>query len=118
MPRPRRIIQYEFPYSITTRCNNRNFYLRRKEAYTIFENIFAKLKRIKVSEEDPSRRYEVQIHHFTIMSNHYHLVISASPKTSIDRFMQQLNSMAARAINKLLNRRGHLWEDRYKSRIL
>src|SRR4051812_40204395 len=106
MPRPKRIIQYEFPYSVTTRCNNRNFYLKREEAYRIFEKIFSRLKSAKVSKVDRRPKYYFEVHHMTVMSNHYHLVLSVSKTTPIDRLMQQVNSMAARAINRLLGRRG------------
>src|SRR3989338_1020410 len=118
MGRPLRIFQYEFPYSVTTRCNNREFYLRQKEAYEIFEQVFAKLKTKTKSEDDPTLKYVFEVHHLAIMSNHYHLVVSVSSETSIDRLMQLVNSLVARAMNKRLGRRGHFWEDRFKSRIL
>ena len=118
MGRPTRILQHQFPYSITTRCNNKEFHLQKKDAYTIFEHVFTKLKIKPKSKDDPTPKYIFEVHHLAIMSNHYHLVVSVSPETPIDRFMQLVNSLVARAMNKRLSRSGHLWEDRFKSRIL
>ena len=118
MPRPHRIRQFEFPYSVTTRCNNKDFHLEKRIAYRVFESVFRKLKSLPKSEEDPSPRYEFEVHHLVVMSNHYHLVVSVSKNTPIDRLMQQVNSMVARAMNRILNRTGHLWGERFKSKIL
>ncbi|MDB5038147.1 MAG: transposase [Bacteriovoracaceae bacterium] len=118
MPRAHRIRQYEFPYSVTTRCNNRKFYLQKAYAYQIFEEVFRKLKSLQDRQESSNLRYQFEVHHLEVMSNHYHLVLSVSSRTSIDRLMQQINSMVARALNKALGRTGHFWEGRYKSKIL
>ncbi|MDB5038878.1 MAG: transposase IS200-like protein [Bacteriovoracaceae bacterium] len=118
MARAHRIRQYEFPYSVTTRCNNKRFYLHKNYAYQIFEEVFDKLKRMTESRDNPAPKYLFEIHHLEVMSNHYHLVLSVSRKTEINRIMQQINSMVARALNKALGRTGHFWEGRYKSKIL
>src|SRR5665213_2362157 len=117
MPRPHRIRQYEFPYSITTRCNNKEFHLQQQLAYDIFENVFRKLKTIR-QKGSSTAKYEFEVHHLEAMSNHYHLIISVSQKTAIDCIMQQINSMGTRALNNALGRSGHLWGERYKSKIL
>ena len=118
MGRPARILQHQFPYSITTRCNNKEFHLRKKDAYAIFASIFDRLKKKTKSKEDPTPKYVFEVHHLTVMSNHYHLVVSVSAETPIHRFMQLVNSLVARMLNQRLGRQGHLWEDRFKSRIL
>jgi len=86
--------------------------------YEIFERVFERLKATVISEEEPEFKYKFEVHHLTIMSNHYHMMVSVSEETPIDRLMQQVNSRVATAVNRLLGRRGHLWEGRYKSRIL
>ncbi|MDB5036888.1 MAG: transposase IS200-like protein [Bacteriovoracaceae bacterium] len=118
MPRSPRIRQFEFPYSVTTRCNNQNFYLQKQYAYRVFEEVFRKLKNMRESKESTRLKYQFEIHHLEVMSNHYHLVLAVSEQTSIDRLMQQINSMVARALNKAIGRTGHFWGGRYKSRIL
>ncbi|MDB5038079.1 MAG: transposase [Bacteriovoracaceae bacterium] len=118
MPRPLRIRQYEFPYSVTTRCNNKEFYLQNNFAYRVFETVFKKLKNCTKDSTDPIPKYQFEIHHLEVMSNHYHLILSVSAETPIDLLMQQINSMVARILNKFLKRTGHFWEGRYKSKIL
>lgn len=118
MGRPLCIRQYDFAYAITTRCNNKEFLLIQQKVYHIFEDLFHRLASIPKSEEDPSPKYEFQVHHLLVMTNHYHLIISVKSSTPIDRIMQLINSIVARRVNKLLGRSGHLWGDRYKSKIL
>lgn len=118
MGRPRRIRQYEYPYSISTRCNNREFLLQDEKVYKIFESIFEKLKSTPVSRTDLRPRYRFKVHHFILMSDHYHLSVSVDEGTPIDKLMQLINSLAARAINKLLGRSGHVWGERYYARIV
>jgi putative transposase len=118
MSRARRVIQHEFPYSVTTRCNNKEFFLKKEEAYFAFERVFAKLKKMSRGSGDSHPKYEFQVHHLEVMHNHYHLIISVSSRTSIDKIMQQINSMVARFMNKALGRTGHFWGGRYKSKIL
>lgn len=63
-----------------------------------------------------SQRYGVQLHGFMVMSNHWHGVVS-DPKGQIDRFLCQLHSLVARAVNQLRGRTDSLWERRATSLV-
>jgi putative transposase len=51
----------------------------------------------------------VLLHSWTVMSNHYHLVLT-DPLGRLPAFEQQLNSLVARILNHHWQRRGGFWE--------
>jgi len=80
---------------------------------------------LKVLRDQRQRAYEdsFQIVHFSIQTNHLHLILEAEDgptKTSATRSRNALRSGVsgfliafARRLNKLLGRRGKIWNDRY-----
>jgi REP element-mobilizing transposase RayT len=56
--------------------------------------------------------------HFTVQSNHIHLIAEASDAKALSRGMQGLASGLARKINRRLGRRGKLWLERYHAHEL
>ena len=58
-----------------------------------------------------------QIVHFSIQSNHLHLVAEAKDRETVSRKMQGFCIAFAKRLNRLLGgRRGSVWEDRYHRR--
>ncbi|MBP6005706.1 transposase [Candidatus Saccharibacteria bacterium] len=55
---------------------------------------------------------------FTLMPNHYHLVIYAKESSSIPKLMQRLNQKFTHLINTDHNLVGHLFQSQYKSRLI
>jgi putative transposase len=108
MGRPLRILQNEYPYHVTTRTNNKEFRFKPKRSTFL---LFARIINLAIA------KYSVEISHFVLMSNHYHIIFK-TPNANIHRVMQFINSMVAREYNKRHNRSGHLWGDRYKSTII
>jgi len=66
---------------------------------------------------EAAEKYGLQVHHVVLMSNHYHIVATATD-VNLHRAMQFLNSRVAVQFNKMNDRSGHLWGDRYKSCII
>ena len=58
--------------------------------------------------------YEVGLHGYVLMSNHYHLLIETK-KENLSKFMKHLNAFYAIYFNKKYKRSGHLWQGRFKS---
>ncbi len=58
--------------------------------------------------------YEVTLHSYCLMSNHYHLLVETSQE-NLSKFMRAINSQYASYFNKKRKRVGHLWQGRYKS---
>jgi REP-associated tyrosine transposase len=61
------------------------------------------------------RKLLVDIHAFTLMPNHYHLLLSPLVDRGIPRFMQKLNMGYSKYFNQKYERTGTLFEGRYKS---
>ncbi|HEX4382712.1 MAG TPA: transposase [Myxococcales bacterium] len=55
---------------------------------------------------------------FTVLGNHLHLIVEADDSVALSRGMQGLNTRLARALNRLLARKGRLFDDHYHSHLL
>jgi REP element-mobilizing transposase RayT len=94
MPRKRTYRTEQYPYHITARCTNKEwFQLPMKEVWNIF-SIY--LYFITVA-------YKVQIHSFVLMSNHFHMLIT-TPEANIDLAMNYLLREVSRRIGQRTNR--------------
>ena len=107
MGRPLRVIQTEYPYHLLCRTNNRTFRFNKRQVTRI---VFKAIT-------EGTEKYKVLVHHVVLMSNHYHIVATATEE-NIHRFMQYVNSRIAFRYNRTVGRTGHLWGDRYKSSIV
>ena len=107
MGRPLRVIQNIYPYHLVCRTNNRSFRFNQRQVIRIF---FQALK-------ETHEKYNFLIHHVVLMSNHYHIIATATEE-NLHRAMQYLNSRIAVLYNKHVGRSGHLWGDRYGSCII
>jgi REP element-mobilizing transposase RayT len=63
-------------------------------------------------------RFGFRLVHFSIQSNHLHLIAEAQDSHSLALGVQGLSVRLARAVNRTLARRGRLFADRYHSRAL
>jgi putative transposase len=61
---------------------------------------------------------EFRVVHFSVQSNHVHLVVEASDKQALAAGMRSVAIRIARYVNQLLSRRGRLWADRWHGRDL
>ena len=58
----------------------------------------------------------VEVHVFTLMSNHYHLIATPSSPMALPRAMKQLHSDYGFYYNRKHKRRGTIWDGRYEAR--
>ena len=56
--------------------------------------------------------------HFSVQADHVHLLVEADDRVSLARGVAGACIRMARAINRLVGRRGKIWGDRYHSRAL
>lgn len=56
--------------------------------------------------------------HFTVQTNHLHLICEAADKDQLSRGMQGLAILVAKRLNAKLGRKGKLFAQRYHARIL
>lgn len=63
-------------------------------------------------------RFGFRLVHFSVQSNHLHLIAEAQDGRALALGMQGLTVRVARAVNRTLTRRGRLFADRYHCRAL
>ena len=79
----------------------------------------AKLVReVERSFSRAKERGDFRLAHYSIQSNHVHLIVEAKDADSLGRGMMSLGSRIARAVNRVFERRGKVLEDRYHLQIL
>jgi REP element-mobilizing transposase RayT len=103
MGRPLRI---EYPgalYHITSRGNERRDIFRDDGDRKKFCEILA----------DYHSRFNVYIHSFVLMTNHYHLILE-TPQGNLLKVMHGINGKYTGYFNRKYGRNGHLFQGRYK----
>jgi REP element-mobilizing transposase RayT len=63
-------------------------------------------------------RFGFRLNHFSVQSNHMHLIVEATGRPSLSRGMQGLGVRLAKTINARLRRAGKVFADRYHDQIL
>ena len=61
---------------------------------------------------------EIRLHAYVLMTNHVHLLLSASKVDAISQLMKSLGQEYAHYINWRRHRTGPLWDGRYKSCVV
>ena len=56
--------------------------------------------------------------HFSVQSDHLHLLVEADAPTRLARGVQGLAIRVTRAVNRVLQRRGRVWDGRYHAHLL
>jgi hypothetical protein len=56
--------------------------------------------------------------HFSVQDDHVHLLVEADEPTGFERGVRGLAIRIAKAVNRMLARRGPVWGDRYHARML
>lgn len=81
------------------------------------ERIFADEKdclRFVALLRESVRRYEVEIHAYVLLPNHFHL-LAGTPKANLSRWMHWLMATYSISFNRRHKKSGHLFQGRYKS---
>jgi REP element-mobilizing transposase RayT len=98
----------EFPYHVMNRTNNRDwFVVSPNECWDIFCDFLFLVQ----------RQYNLQIHLFILMSNHYHLLVS-TPERNLSVAIGQWQSLVAKTINTEAGRSNHLFGGQYKASVI
>jgi putative transposase len=64
------------------------------------------------------KKYSFKVHNFVVMGNHVHLMITPGKNSPLPKIMQWINSVFAKAYNKMTGQSGHVWKERYFSVII
>ena len=103
MPRRPRVDMAGF-YHVVNRGVDRRVIYKDDEDHKTFLQILC----------DASTLYEVKVHAYVMMGNHYHLLIETS-KENLSQYMKHVNASYAIYFNKKYKRTGHLWQGRFRS---
>ena len=107
MPRRSRINLADVPQHIIQRGNNRQAMFYAEEDYRFYmDHLF-----------EASRKYGCAVYAYVLMTNHVHLLASASKPYDLSRMMQHLGRYYVRYINRAYKRSGTLWEGRFKPKF-
>jgi REP-associated tyrosine transposase len=108
VPRLRRSDLPEYgTFHITGRGVDRCLIYRDVHDYRRFSTLFQRLV----------RESELRVSVYCLMPNHYHAVIEG-PMPAISRVMHRLNGIYARSFNERHDRCGHLFQERFFSRLV
>lgn len=72
----------------------------------------------KLEKRKTSRKLLVDIHAFTIMPNHFHLLLSPKVDNGISRFIQKVNAGYVKYFNQKYRRQGTLFQGRTKKILI
>ena len=108
MPRGPRFLLPCACYHIITRGNQQQPIFHDDTDYEIY---LAGMKRYK-------KRYSFQLYAFCLMPNHVHLVGQPKETENLTKFMHGLSLSYAFYFNKRYKKVGHLWQERYISKII
>ena len=107
MPRKARIISSTGIYHIILRSVNQHIIFEEDSDYQKFLYIMT----------DCKKKYDIDIYAYCLMDNHVHLIVNAKPDM-MSSFFKSFGARFVRWYNIKYSRCGHLFQDRYHSRII
>lgn len=63
-------------------------------------------------------RFDVRVVEFSVQGNHIHLVVEAPNQRALARAIQGFSIRVARGLNRMMGRKGRVFDDRYHARLL
>jgi len=109
MARPLRTIIQGLTHHVYSRCINKQSLLLLRKTPFMLEQVI----------RDTQEKYKFKLISYQIMDNHIHLVIQTiKGEASISRIIQYLKARFAERYNKLHNRSGPFWNERFKDQVI
>jgi REP element-mobilizing transposase RayT len=98
-----------YPQHVTIRMLPSVWNLRSRRCFGVLQRAMW-----KGSDKD----FGFKLVHYAVMGNHIHMLVEANGKEALSRGMQGLNIRIAKALNRLMGRRGRVLSDHYHAEIL
>lgn len=109
MARLPRLTLPDYPHHVIQRGNNHQSIFTTSDQFKFFLGLLS----------EQSRNYEVAVHAYVLMSNHFHLLVTPrADNQGLPRMMQAVGRSYVRYFNDLNARSGTLWEGRYRSTLI
>lgn len=97
-----------YPHHVIQRGNNRQ---------AIFASVADYRALLDLLEEN-AKKFDVAVHAYVLMSNHFHLLATPHTADGLPKMMQAVGRSYVRYFNDAQKRTGTLWEGRYKSTLI
>ncbi len=97
-----------FPHHVIQRGNNRQAIFQAVSDYQTLLGLLV----------ENAIKFDVQIHAYVLMSNHFHLLVTPQTDDGLPHLMQAVGRSYVRYFNGAQKRSGTLWEGRYKSTLI
>jgi putative transposase len=101
-------LSHRHPLHVTLRLTSGVPSLRKQALFLVVRSALAR----------GQERFGFRLVHFSVQSNHLHLIAEAADRRALSRGVQGLSVRVARAVNSRLQRKGRLFADRYHARAL
>ncbi len=108
MARLPRLTLAGYPHHIIQRGNNRQAIFSSNADYQTLLDLL----------DENARKFEVELHAYVLMSNHFHLLATPETGEGLPAMMQAVGRRYVRYFNDSQRRSGTLWEGRYKSTLI
>jgi putative transposase len=108
MARQPRLTLPGYPHHVIQRGNNKQ---------AIFTTT-ADYQRLLDLLEENAKKFDVAVHAYVLMSNHFHLLATPKAADGLPKMMQAVGRSYVRYFNDAQKRSGTLWEGRYKSTLI
>ena len=108
MPSGPRLLIRHACYHIITRGNQKQKVFFDTKDYVKYLHFLHKYK----------RKFDFHIYGFCLMPNHIHLIGEPQENANLSKFMQALSRAYTAHFNRRYNKVGHLWQGRYKSKVI
>lgn len=97
-----------YPHHVIQRGNNRQLICADDEDYLVLLGWLAEY----------AKKFEVAIHAYVLMGNHFHLLLTPQGAQGVPQMMQAVGRRYVRYFNDRHGRSGTLWEGRYRSTVI
>jgi REP element-mobilizing transposase RayT len=106
--RKRRELVMGAKYHVISRANRKEMIFTSHHIKELFMDVVRSAK----------KKYRFTISNFCIMGNHFHLIIQPLENQNLSKIMQWILSVFAKRYNKVFNLTGHVWHDRFTSKVI
>lgn len=106
--RKRRQLQEGASYHVVSRANRKEVIFKAPEIKELFMQTVRRAK----------KKYQFSIKNFCIMGNHYHFIIKPLNDENLSNIMRWILSVFAMQFNRYYDLTGHVWNERFKSKII
>jgi putative transposase len=97
-----------FPHHVIQRGTNRQaVFLKDADRALFLEALY-----------QAARQFQVAVHGYVLMDNHFHLIVTPQTEHSLSKMMQTLGRRYVRYFNDTHGRSGTLWQGRYQSTVI